>query len=124
MEYIRTTADEVNSSPVQEWVSVVTNLSVAQYLERMSIAASHAVGREAWGGFLEAALIAYAWGRAVDEPIGCLMFSWQGGNAALMSWTGSRTARKQVAIIWSGHHWCRLRLKPDGWNILSEAEIA
>jgi len=119
MDYIRTTVDEINSSTVQEWVAVVTNLSVAQYLERMSIAR----GQETWGGFLEAALIAYAWGRAVNEPIGCLMFSWRGSDAALMSWTGSRTARTQVAIIWSGHHWCRLRLKPGGWNMLREAEI-
>ena len=85
LEYIRTTADEINSSTVQEWVAFVTNLSMEQYLERMSIAVSHAVGREAWGGFLEAALIAHAWGRAVGEPIGCLMFIWQGGNARLIN---------------------------------------
>ena len=118
LEYIRTTADEIHSSSVQEWVAIVTNLSTEQYIERMGIAASHAVGREAWGGFLEAALIAHAWGRAVDEPIGCLMFSLQGGNARLLSWTGSRTSRTQVAILWSGHHWCRLRLRTDGWDML------
>ena len=123
LEYIRTTADEINSSSVQEWVAIVTNLSTEQYIERMGIAASHAVGREAWGGFLEAALIAHAWGRAVGEPIGCLMFGWQGGNARLLSWTGSRAARMQVAILWSGHHWCRLRLRPDGWDML-RGEIA
>ena len=118
MEYIRTTADEIDNSTIQEWVAVVTNRTVEQYLERMSIAD----GRETWGGFLEASLIAHAWGRAVDAPAGCIMFGLQGGNAALMSWTGSRTARQQIAIAWSGHHWCRLRLKEDGWKMLREAE--
>ena len=105
-------------------MAIVTNLSTEQYLERMSIAASHAAGQEAWRGFLEAALIVQAWGRAVGEPIGCLMFSLQGGNARLLSWTGSRTARKQIAIMWSGHHWCRLRLRQDGWDMLRGEEIA
>ena len=118
MEYIRTTADEIDNSTIQEWVAVVTNRPVEQYLERMSIGG----GRETWGGFLEASLIAQAWGRAVGAPVGCLMFSLQGGNAALMSWTGSRTAREQIAIVWSGNHWCRLRLREDGWKILREAE--
>ena len=118
MEYIRTTTDEIDSSTIQEWVAVVTNRPVEQYLERMSIAG----GRETWGGFLEASLIAQAWGRAVEAPVGCLMFSLQGGNVALMSWTGSRTAREQIAIVWSGNHWCRLRLKEDGWKMLREAE--
>ena len=123
MEYIRTTAGEIDNSTIQEWVAVVTNRPVEQYLERMSAGtASSRVGQEAWGGFLEASLIAQAWGRAVDAPLGCLMFRLQDRNAALMSWTGSRTARVQIAIAWSGNHWCRLRLTEDGWKMLREAE--
>ena len=123
MEYIRTTADEIDDSTIQEWVAIVTNRLVEQYLERMSAGtASSRVGQETWGGFLEASLIAQAWGRAVEAPVGCLMFSLQGGNVALMSWTGSRTAREQIAIVWSGNHWCRLRLREDGWKMLREAE--
>ena len=118
MEYIRTTADEIDNSTIQEWVAVVTNRTVEQYLERMSIVD----GRETWGGFLEASLIAHAWGRAVDAPVGCIMCGLQADGAALMSWTGSRTARHQIAIVWSGNHWCRLRLTEDGWKMLREAE--
>jgi hypothetical protein len=118
LQYVRTTGDEIDGSSVAEWVAVVTGKTVEQYTEIMGVAG----GRETWGDFLEVALMMHAWGRAIGQFVGCVLFGLEDRSARLLSWAGSRTAEHQIAIIWSGNHWLRLRMMPEGWKRVREGE--
>ena len=118
LQYVRTTGDEIDGSSVAEWVAVVTGKTVEQYTEIMGVAG----GRETWGGFLEVALMMHAWGRTIGQFVGCVLFGLEDRSARLLSWAGSRTAEDQIAIIWSGNHWLRLRMMPEGWKRVREGE--
>ena len=115
MDYVQTSRDIISGTTVQDWVCLLCGVSSpAEYAAHMS----HVRGRDTWGGFVEASLIASMWkSRAAEvknRALSIVMLQQAGPDAHhTLSHSGSEEANSILVIAsWTGLHWMRARVQP------------
>ena len=107
VNYTVTTTDTLEGMTIPAWVEACTGLTLARYVTLMS----HARDRDSWGGFLEAALIATAWGRGL--VIVSLRACAEGYQVLAHAGSAPADTRYIAYICWTGGHWVRTRSTPE-----------
>ncbi len=106
--YVLSTTDSVGGTSVQDWVTLVSGMAVADYVAHLSRPAT-------WGGFLEIALIAQMWSGATGAALTVVVLLDAPAGFQTLSFVGSALPdSKLVLVAWQGAHWVRARLRPEG----------
>lgn len=99
----------VEDFTVEELINACQGCDVATYCRSMESAAS-------WGGFLEASILAHAWGQ--DLAV-ILLQATAEGHFHVMAWLGpTGEGVRPIYAVWLQNHWQRARLRADGFRIV------
>ena len=122
LNYVQSTAGTISGTNIRDWIVLLIGMEVDEYVRSMRVL----VGRDTWGGFMQASSLRKAWSGLTGTEFHVIMFEHvqvEDGTRGFrpLSCCGSNNPESQrVCLAWQGTHWICLRLGQRGKQMIQE----